>query len=132
MQIALSKSQNLIVLSRDPVIIHLLVKDSLLAVIISLWPTKVCYYLIVFNLNRIVLWSIEDPTRNSLSNDMLMSVKALLNPLSSDISFPVDEFHNLTKLSPPPVATTSPRGLKHKQVHSLLWAAIFLSVIEGN
>lgn len=49
-----------------------------------------------------------------------MSVIGFEKPLNVTSSFPVLAFQIFIRESPPPVAIASPKGLKHKQVASLL------------
>lgn len=106
-----SKSQNLIVLSNEPVIRHFLANENLLAFIVSLCPWNVCSDRMVFKLQTMVLCSVELAATNSLSMDTATSVIGLEKPRSVWSSFPLLAFQILTKASPPPVIIASPRGL---------------------
>lgn len=130
--IPLDKSQNFIVLSREPVTAFFMRNENLQVVIVSLCPMNVCCGLIVLSFHNIALFSVELPIKNSLSSEKATSTTDLLKPLRVEMSFPFYTFHSLIRLSPPPVAITSPNGLKARQRHSFLWAAIFLSVEQGS
>jgi len=127
-----SRSQNLIVLSNEPVMRLFFENENLFALIASLWAWKVWRLRIVFKLHNIVLFSVELAAKNSLSIDTATSVIGFENPLKVYCSLPLFAFQILTRASPPPVIMASPKGLKHKHVASLLWAGILNWVFVGN
>lgn len=127
----LSKSQILIVRSCDPVSKLLVTKENFEALIVSLWPEKVCTVRIVFKRHTMALCSVDAPARCSLSKLKETSVIALLKPLRLCTSFPFAELQSLIKLSAPPVAIASPIVLNARQVTSCLCAAILNSTLVG-
>ncbi len=126
-----SRSQNLIVLSCDPVSKDFETKLNLQALMVSLWPGNVWTVLIVFNLHSIALCSVEAPAKYSLSIEIDTSVIALLKPLSVCTSLPVFALQTLISESAPPVTMASPKVLKQRQVASCLWAGILISTFDG-